>query len=237
MAHGYDSGVFQTLRAPLARGRPWGQGLFLADGPNTEAIVTDAAVALVAAARIEVEEPRVVRDVGVERPRPEAAVAAGIHKLAVATVAGGRQEERLAVLLRGKLAAFHSVLCRPLVGRVAQQFLPLLLAWCAPAAAPVDCGRVVACLQGRQVVGEAVVAVVAPVAVLGQLFVVSISVLVCTPVPVVDALCGGLAPSKVAAVVLGLARAHVAGGPQGAARQAEVNVVVAAHLHYRFVRS
>lgn len=73
------------------------QGLILADGPHTEAFVAAAVVVHAAAARTEVEVPRVAREVGVERPRPVAAVDAGTAKPAVPTAAGGGQKEAVAV--------------------------------------------------------------------------------------------------------------------------------------------
>ena len=118
--------------------------------------------------RIEVKAQRVVRADGAERPRPIVASEAGGIVLIVGAVASGRQEYGLSVLFRGEEAALLAITRRPLVSGVVFQLLPLRLAWCAPAAAPVGRGGVIAALQGSQVVGEAVVAVVAFVAVFSQ---------------------------------------------------------------------
>ena len=179
----YDSNLTRQL-FPVSPVSPvWAteHGLVLTDRAHTEAIAA-AAVVHVATVRIEAEAPRIGRVVGAERPRPVVAVGAGVAELRVPTAAGSGQEERLSVLLRGELPAFHAVLRRPLVGRVRQQLVPLRLAWRAPAAAPVGSGRVVARLQGRLVVGEAIVAVATAIAVLRQFVGCTIGVLVCISV-------------------------------------------------------
>lgn len=78
------------------------------------------------------------------------------------------QENALIILLRGEEIAFFAVLSRPHECGVAQQLIPLFLAWCAPATAPIGRGRVVVVLQGNQVVGVAVVAVFGLIAVFCQ---------------------------------------------------------------------
>ena len=126
----------------LASLYPCGQGLFLADGPHTESTATVESDGRSVVVRIEVEAPRASRVAGVERTRPVLAEAAGVVKLAVQADSGGGQEEAL-IVLRGEEVAFLAVLRRPLVGSVRQQLIPLRLAWCAPAAAPVGRGSII----------------------------------------------------------------------------------------------
>ena len=179
----YDSNLTRQL-FPVSPVSPvWAteHGLVLTDRAHTEAIAA-AAVVHVATVRIEAEAPRIGRVVGAERPRPVEAAGAGVVELRVPTDAGSGQEERLSVLLRGELAAFHAVLRHPLVCRVRQQLVPLRLGGRAPAAAPVGGGGVVARLQSGQVVGETVGSIVALVAVLRQFVVCAVGVLVCISV-------------------------------------------------------
>ena len=188
------------------------------------AVAAAAVVAHADVARIEVEEPRVVRAAGVERTRPVAAVAACIDEAAIVTAAGSGKEECVAVG-GGEQPTIHAVLLRPGDGCVVDQLLHLCLGGHAPAVAPVGRGSIVLGQEGGQVIGEALVAVAGIGAVLGQRSVAAVAVLV--GAPVVGVLRCGLAPGEVVAVVLGAVGTHVAGGPLGAARQAQINVGVA----------
>ena len=67
-------------------------GLVLENGPHRKAVVA-VVVVHVGVARIEVEVPRVVRVVRVERTRPVVAVRASVVELTVPTVARSGQEE------------------------------------------------------------------------------------------------------------------------------------------------
>ena len=116
-------------------------------------------------ARIEVGVPHIARFIRVERTRPVEAFAACVVETALVTVAGNRQEETAAV--GGEEPAVYTVLGSPCLGRVLVKLLPFLLGWHAPVIAPVGSGCVVLGLQGGQVVGEAVVAIIGFVAIFG----------------------------------------------------------------------
>ena len=163
----------------------------------------------------EAEHPRFARVVQVERTRPVAAEAAGKVEAGVA-VASGRKEEAVAVRC-GEESSVHAVLVRPSNGRVLVKFLPFLFGRHAPVAAPVGRGSVVLGKEGGQVVGEAVVAVIGFVAVLGQRDTAAVAVLVGAPTVVAFWL--RLAPGEVVAIVLGTAGTHVHLGPQCATGQ------------------
>ena len=182
-----------------------------------------AAEVHVVTARIEVEVPRAVRVARVERTRPIVAVAACAVEIAIEAVASGGQEETVAIR-SGEESSAHAVLGRPSGGRVVVELQPFLHGRHAPVWSPIGRGGVVIGQQGGQVIGEAIVAVVGIVAVLGQRVVATVAVLVSAPV--VGVLRRGLAPGEVVAVVLGAVGTHIAGGPQQAARQAEIDVVV-----------
>ena len=115
----------------------------------------------------------------------------------------------------GELAAFDAVHGGPHRSSVVDEFLPLRLGGGTGAIAQQHLrGGIVHRLQGSQPVGKAVVAIAAVVAVLGQLVIVVVAVLV--RAPDVCALGCGLAPSVVAATLLGAAGTEVALGPQQA---------------------
>ena len=94
-----------------------------ADGPNREPEVASAVVVLVVSIRIEVEVAGVVVVPYVERTRPEVAPATGIAEYGTFAVAGGRQEDGVAVLFALHFVAFHAVLRGPRPGAVVSQFL------------------------------------------------------------------------------------------------------------------
>ena len=182
-----------------------------------------AAVAHFVIVRTEAEAPRVVRVARVERTRPVEAVAACVEETAIAAVASGGQEETVAVR-SGEESSVHAVLRRPSDGRVVVEFLPFFKGGHAPVWSPVGRGRIVLGQEGGQVIGEALVAVAGVVAVLGQRVFATIAVLV--GAPVIGVLRLGLVPGEVVAVVLGSFGTYVTGGPEQAARKAEVDVVV-----------
>lgn len=164
-----------------------------------------------------------MRVVRVERTRPVVAEGTGIDELADPVVAHSRQEETVAVE-SGEKHSFHAVPSRPCIGGIVLQFFPLLLARRAPAAAPIGRRWVVTSLQRGQVIRKAIVALVGLVAVLGQLFRFTVDVLV--GIPIVSRLRLGFAPSEIIAITFGRGGTHVAGGPQRAAWQAKVNIVM-----------
>ena len=158
--------------------------------------------------------PREARAVRVERTRPVAAVAACGGDIAIALEASGGQEETVAVR-GGEESSVHTVLGRPCAGSVVVQLLPFLLGGHTPTTAPVGRGRVVLGQQGGQTIAPCV---------FGHI----ITVIVLVGAQVAGGLRLGLAPGEVVAVVLGVVGTHVAGGPQQAARQAEVDIGVVA---------
>lgn len=99
----------------------------------------------------------------------------------------------------------------PLVRSVGQQFVPLVFRWCLPSRTPVESGGIVSCLQGGQVVGEAIVAVFGLAAVLCQFVRIAVGVFVSTLV--VGGFCADFAPCVIVAVAFGLVGAYVACGP------------------------
>ena len=202
------------------------------DGPNTEA--TAAAVADNAATvRIKVKVPRIVRGIGVKRPRPVDANRSSVVKLSIHPETSSGKEKSLAVLLRGEKAASNAVLRDPLVGGICKQLVPLGLARRVPAAAPFGYGGIILGQQGGQVVGEAVEAILGIIAVFGYYGTINVqadhksTITILIGIPVVSVLCLRLTPGEVVAVGLRLASPNIAGSPKGAARQAEINIFVA----------
>ena len=113
--------------APVAE-----QGVFLEDGLHR--MFVDATVAAhVAAVRIEVEVPRIARIARVERPQPVVATTESVWNSTATSVAAGRKEERLSILLQGEESPLHTVPRRPLVGGVRQQLVSLTLGGSVPA--------------------------------------------------------------------------------------------------------
>ena len=117
-------------------------------------------------------------------------------------------EENGGSVRTGEPTPVYAVLRSPLGGAAVLQFLHLLQTWHHPRAAPIGSGSVV--LRAGNVLADVVA---------GGIGAVAMGV----GIPVVTGLLRSLAPCEVAAVVLGLLRAHVATGPLRAARQAEVN--------------
>ena len=104
----------------------------------------------------------------------------------------------------------------PCYGRVIEQFLKLRLGGHMPTTAPVGRGCIVPWKKSGQIVGEAVIAAVGHVAVLGEGITVAVAVSV--GAPVVSILGLGFTPSEVVAVVFRVGGTHIAGCPQQAAR-------------------
>jgi len=138
--------------APVAE-----QGVFLEDGLHR--MFVDATVAAhVAAVRIEVEVPRIARIARVERPRPVVAATESVWNSTATSVAAGRKEERLSILLQGEESPLHTVPRRPLVGGVRQQLVSLTLGGSVPAGTfrfqvssfKSYCGAVEQCVAGDQ---------------------------------------------------------------------------------------
>lgn len=71
-----------------------------ADRANREPVVTVVVVPRVDVVRVEVEIPRVVRVVLVERTRPVVAVVAHVVEICIPAVARGREENRNATAVR-----------------------------------------------------------------------------------------------------------------------------------------
>ena len=164
-----------------------------------------------------------MRVVLVERTRPVVANRTNFVEPVVPTVARSGQEETIAVA-RSEEYAFHTVLGRPNAGRVIEKFLPFILGGHAPAIAPIGRSGIVIRLDDFQIVNEAVVAIIGLGAILGQLVILAIAVPVSAPV--IGGLGFRLPPSEIVAITFRSGRTHVAGGPQGTARQAKVNILV-----------
>ena len=96
--------------------------------------------------------------------------------------------------------------------------------WHPPTIAPLGCGRIIACFQHRKVVGEAVVAIAGIVAVFGQRVAAAHTILIGGPV--VGVLRPGLAPGEVIAVIFRRVSPYVAGSPQEAAGQTEIDILM-----------
>ena len=125
-----------------------------------------AAAAHVVAVRIEVEVPRAVRVVGVERTRPVGAAAAYAVETAIVAVASSGKEETVAVA-GGEESAVHAVLCCPGYICVVVEFFEFFSSRHTPAVAPVGRGSIVLRQQSCQIVGKAVVTIEGVVAILG----------------------------------------------------------------------
>ena len=106
-----------------------------------------------------------------------------------------------------------------------QQLDPLVVGRRAPTFTPVDGGGIIARLKGFQVISEAVEAEIRLAAILCEQIVVAIAVFIGAPIIGVFRRC--FAPSKVITVLIGAVGTHIASRPHRAARQAEVDVIVA----------
>ena len=217
--------IYRVMPLPVTE-----QGLVLSNRANSEPVVAVVVVHAVVV-RAEGEVPRDVRVVRVERTRPKGAAEANVVELIEPTVASRRQEETVAVACREETTV-HTTLLRPGHGRVVVEFLPFLPCGHAPAAAPVGRGGIILGQQSGQVVGETVVSIVGIATVLGELRIL-IRGAVCIQVgaPVIIVLRLRLAPGEIVAVVLRSIGAHIAGGSQEAARQAEVDIFVLSHFN------
>ena len=131
--------------------------------------------------RTDVEVPRTVRVVRVERTRPVVTVGTGTAETAIVAEAGSGQEDRVAVR-SCKQASVCSVMGSPSYCAVVFQFIHFIVCRHSPACAPVGGGCIVDCFQGGKRVGEAVVAVFCPAAIFGVFIVSSVTISVCTPV-------------------------------------------------------
>lgn len=225
--------IFSFVLSPVARTE---QGLVLRSRAHCSDRSTAAAVVAAHAvvARNEAEVPRAVRVARVERTRPVVADVACVVELTAPAVAGSGQEETVAVGGREE-SSVHAVSCRPYIGGVMVQLLPLHSRGHAPAAAPVGCGSIIIRLEDSQVVGETVEAVTGIVAILGELVIIAVAVTV--GAPVVGGLGLRLTPSKIVTVPLGRVSPDIAGGPQGTARQAEVNIGYFFHFFLDLINS
>ena len=135
---------------------------------------TPTVVAVVAAhvdvARTEEQAPRAARVVRVERARPAAAERASAVERTIVAIPCSGQEYGVAVFFARNLAAINSILRCPLSGGVAavDEFLELLFARHTPSRAPVYISGIVLKVEFGFVVGKAIVAIPAVVAVLGH---------------------------------------------------------------------
>ena len=189
-------------------------------GTDTEPVVA-VVVAYALIDLTEVEAPRTARVFRVERGGPVAAGGACAEEIRAIAVAGGGQEDRVAIM-GGEPAAVDVVEGRPLYGGVVYQFLPFLSGRGAGSVAQKRCGGVVTGLQYRKAVHRAVFC---NGVVLGQRFhdtlAVHRTVAVSTPFVVTFRLC--LAPGKVVAVVLRIGSTNIVTAPKQSARQPEID--------------
>ena len=111
------------------------------------------------------------------------------------------------------------------MGAFSQQFDPLVIGRSTPTFTPVGGGGIVARLKGFQVISEAIKAEIRLAAILCEQIVVAIAVFISAPI--VGGFRRSFAPSKVIAVLIGTFSSHIASRPHRAARQAEVDVIVA----------
>ena len=106
-----------------------------------------------------------------------------------------------------------------------QQLDPLVVGRRAPTFTPVGGGGIIARLKGFQVISEAVEAEIRLATILCEQVIVAIAVFI--GAPIVGGFRRGFAPSKVIAVLIGAFGTHIASRPHRAARQSEVDVIVA----------
>ena len=131
---------------------------------------------------VEAQVARVMGITLVRRSTPVVTVSPLVVERCAVTPPGGRQEDAVAVLFAGYLVAVMTVLGGPSPGAVIYEFLEFFFGWKAPCAAPLSAGYIVGGVAGNAVhlLGEGGAGAGA-----------------------VIALCGGLAPGVVAAIVTG----------------------------------
>ena len=107
--------------------------------------MTAVAVVVVPAhvVRIEVDEPREVRAVRIERRRPVVAVGAGIGEVRVVAKPRGGEEDRVAVGLACYEITFYAILCSPRPCAVVAQLRPFGIGGHTPFATPVHVSSIV----------------------------------------------------------------------------------------------